>query len=48
MALQLDLKGKPWYYGAIIGAILMGAIIAAAIYFVVNPQQQKITVAHPG
>lgn len=44
MALQLDLKGKPWYYGAIIGAILMGAIIAAAVYFVVNPQQQKIVV----
>jgi type IV pilus assembly protein PilO len=44
MALTLDLKGKPWYFGAIIGAVLMGCIIAAAVYFVVNPQQQKIVV----
>ena len=44
MALNLDLKGKPWYFGAIIGAILMGLIIAGTVFFILKPQQQKIVV----
>lgn len=44
MALNLDLKGKPWYFGAIIGAVLMIAIIVLTVVFVVKPQQQKIVV----
>jgi type IV pilus assembly protein PilO len=44
MGLNLDVKGKPWYFGAIIGVILMGVIITLTVMFVVKPQQQKIVV----
>ena len=44
MGLNLDLKGKPWYFGGIIGVILMAIIITLTVMFVVKPQQQKIGV----
>jgi type IV pilus assembly protein PilO len=44
MALTLGIKGKPWWVGAIIGAVLMVAIIVLTVMFVVKPQQQKIVV----
>ena len=42
MALTLDLKGKPWWLGAIIGALLGAAVVAVCIYWFINPMQQEI------
>ena len=42
MALTLDLKGRPWYFGAIIGAVLGIALVVACHYFILKPQQEEI------
>ena len=42
MGLELDLKGKPWYVGAIIGAVLGGAIFLGGHLLLFKDMQQKI------
>jgi len=42
MAIQTGLEGKPWYYGVVVGALVAGAIIAAAWYFLVDPKNKEI------
>jgi len=42
MALTLDLKGKPWWVGAIIGALLGAAAVAACVYLFINPMKEEI------
>ena len=44
MALTLDLKGKPWYFGAIIGGLLAVGVVVGFHFLVVKPQQVKIVV----
>lgn len=42
MALTLDLKGKPWFVGAIIGAILGIGLVVACHYLLLKPMQEEI------
>ena len=42
MAIQTGLEGKPWYYGAVVGALVAGALVAAAWYFLVDPKNKEI------
>jgi Tfp pilus assembly protein PilO len=42
MAMQTGLEGKPWYYGAAVGALVAGALVAAAWYFLVEPKNKEI------
>ena len=40
--MQTGLEGKPWYYGAAVGAIVAGALVAAGWYFLVEPKNKEI------
>jgi type IV pilus assembly protein PilO len=42
MAIQTGLEGKPWWQGAIIGALLGGAIVGAFYYFMAEPRFKKM------
>lgn len=42
MAMQTGLEGKPWYYGAAVGALVATAIVAAVWYFLVDPKNKEI------
>ena len=44
MALAFDLKGKPWFIGAIIGGVLAVGVVVGFHFLVVKPQQVKIVV----
>jgi type IV pilus assembly protein PilO len=41
--MALTLEGKPWYWGAIVGAVLAVGIVFAIHYFVVTKIDQRIT-----
>jgi len=42
MAMQTGLEGKPWWQGAAVGAIVAGALVAAAWYFMIDPKNNEI------
>ncbi|MEZ5312164.1 MAG: type 4a pilus biogenesis protein PilO [Thermoanaerobaculia bacterium] len=42
MAMQTGLEGKPWYYGAGVGAVIAAAIVAAIWYFMIVPKNKEI------
>jgi len=42
MAFQTGLEGKPWYYGAIIGVIIGGAIYFGAHKLLLEPKKAQI------
>ena len=42
MAIQTGLEGKPWYIGAITGAIVAAAIVAGVWYLLVSPREKQI------
>jgi type IV pilus assembly protein PilO len=44
MAMQTGLEGKPWLYGAVVGALVAAGIVAAAWYFAVDPKNKEIAV----
>jgi type IV pilus assembly protein PilO len=44
MAMQTGLEGKPWFYGAAVGALVAVGIVAAAWYFAVDPKNKEIAV----
>lgn len=42
MAIQTGLEGKPWYLGAITGALVAAAIVAGVWYLLVSPREKQI------
>ncbi len=42
MAFDTGLEGKPWYYGAIAGLVVAGALLFGANRFLLKPKKEKI------